>query len=494
MSRFGRIPGWVVPAGVGALLRLPGLGTRPLWYDEAFSVLLARRPVSDVLAGTAADTMPPGYYLLLKAWMGFGESVAWMRLLNVMLGVVLVVLVYHLGKEALDDRAAALGAGLAAISPLMVYHAQELRMYTLLGVGLVGHVVCALRAERFAPGRSRRLAWIGSVGFGTVALYSHNLAAFSLLGLPLYYAIRRQGRALAHLLLAGAAMVVLFGPWLALVPGQIAKIQAAFWTPRPGILESVQALVAFHAFLPVPESLLPIVLSTTLLAFGLTVYLLVRSGFHDRGRWLLASMASVPVVLLFIASFVMRPVFVPRALMLPLAAYLLLAGRAIAGGRPRAFALVVGSAFIASAGIGLPSQLSHDTFPRSPFPQAIEHLRATNSVDTRVLHDNKLSFFPMYFYAPDLRQAFLADEPGSHNDTLAAETEAAIGLFAEAGPAEAARGASRVRYVVFQRALDEYAAQAGRRPPGLAWLEASARLRGRTGFGDLWIYDFDIAR
>ena len=40
-------------------LRLIALNTRPLWYDDVFSVFLAEKDWPTIASGTAADTMPP---------------------------------------------------------------------------------------------------------------------------------------------------------------------------------------------------------------------------------------------------------------------------------------------------------------------------------------------------------------------------------------------------------------------------------------------------
>jgi uncharacterized membrane protein len=47
-----------------------------IWFDEGYSILLAKQPVGELLALTAVDAHPPLYYLLLKAWgemFGFTE-------------------------------------------------------------------------------------------------------------------------------------------------------------------------------------------------------------------------------------------------------------------------------------------------------------------------------------------------------------------------------------------------------------------------------------
>src|SRR5512135_1638666 len=53
----------------GTALRMFHLGADSLWYDETVSVYLAGSPVPELLRHTAGDIHPPGYYLLLRAWL-----------------------------------------------------------------------------------------------------------------------------------------------------------------------------------------------------------------------------------------------------------------------------------------------------------------------------------------------------------------------------------------------------------------------------------------
>ena len=50
---------------VGFGLRLYRLGADSLWYDETVSAYLANQSITDLIAYTAKDIHPPGYYLLL---------------------------------------------------------------------------------------------------------------------------------------------------------------------------------------------------------------------------------------------------------------------------------------------------------------------------------------------------------------------------------------------------------------------------------------------
>ena len=61
---------WLAAAVVLAAwaARVSFLDQQSLWYDEAFSALLARYDPIEITRRTALDTMPPLYYYLLHFW------------------------------------------------------------------------------------------------------------------------------------------------------------------------------------------------------------------------------------------------------------------------------------------------------------------------------------------------------------------------------------------------------------------------------------------
>jgi len=106
-------------------LRLHNLGAESLWYDETVSVFLARQSIPDLIAHTARDIHPPGYYLLLHVWGWLAQPTlengleflyAWPSLLW---GVLLLPLVYVIGRRLFSDRVALVALWLATINP---YH------------------------------------------------------------------------------------------------------------------------------------------------------------------------------------------------------------------------------------------------------------------------------------------------------------------------------------------------------------------------------------
>src|SRR5215510_13719670 len=128
------------------LVRLLGISSRPIWYDEAFAILFSEKGLSAMLYGTlaptgagSADIHPLGYYTLLWLWMKiFGESLVATRLLSIIAGLISVCLVYRIALEvSSDNRTRLLSMLFAALAPFQIHYSQEIRMYSFLGMWLL---------------------------------------------------------------------------------------------------------------------------------------------------------------------------------------------------------------------------------------------------------------------------------------------------------------------------------------------------------------------
>src|SRR4029079_5271372 len=135
-------------------------------------------------------------------------------------------------KRGFGSQTATWSALLAALMPFQIYHAQELRMYTLLAVGVLVYLYGVMdlvlhKPDRPAPAReSSRIRGVNLSSAGmlgalaciaigtTIALYAHNLAFVSLLAGNVFLLVRRAWRAQAQLILGQIAGAVFFTPWL----------------------------------------------------------------------------------------------------------------------------------------------------------------------------------------------------------------------------------------------------------------------------------------
>jgi mannosyltransferase len=474
---------------LAAILRCVSISTRGIQYDDAFSIFLAQRSFAQIIQGTAADTMPPLYYFLLHAWLWVSHDLWWLRLLSILLSLGIIGFLYLLVCQLFDEPSALWAAFFCAISPLQYYHAQDIRMYALLAFTQLGYTWFFTRIWK-NTGRRQVWNWVGLIGFGTAAMYSHNLAIFFLIVPNIFLVFKRNWHVFGKLLAAQAVIGLAALPWLLLVPGQVAKIQRAFWTPAPGLIEIIQAMMISVTGLPLSGIWFGIGLVLSLVLFIFLVWEFLRYKDSKDERLFILSLAFIPPILLFIASYFIRPVFVPRGFLAATLAYLGLAGIIVARIWSKPGGAIIAICLILSAGIGIPTQASFQDFPRSPFAQAGAFLSAHMVQNEVVLHDNKLSYLPMHYYWPDLPQKFLADEPGSPNDTFALASQAAMDIYPVPDLANAIGSSNRIFFVVFQETIAEYYA-AGQSHPQLASLQAAFHQVALNQFNDLNVYEFE---
>lgn len=464
---------------IAAVLRWPD-PRHQLEYDEVIAILFARHDFGDIVRGTAADTMPPLYYWLLHLWAPAGDDLAWTRLLSTVLGVAAVPAVYLLGRRFFDRVDALAGAALFALSPFPVFYGHYARMYALLA--LLG-LLAVLFFVRWLQEDRRRDLVLFTAAAG-LSLYVHNLAVLLIMALDLLFLVQGRRR-FVPLAIAHAVLFVAYVPWLTYLPGQLEKVTRAFWIPPPGPAELVRTPLIFLFHLPLPDLLVAPAAFVALLALAVTV---IETRRHWRPELVpLAVVAAVPIALMFLISQV-RPVYVERAVLVSAAAYYLLLATALRRMpiRPLAWGIAGAVGLVMAAAHGY--QYAYEGFPRSPHYAIADQVSPELRPGDLVLHDNKLSYFPTYFFSPDLPQTYLPDPPGSANDTLAQGTIDVLGL-PPSSLEEAVRGRPRVWFVIYKRALDE-AAAAGRQHEHKAWLDQRYRGELKHQIGDLqvWLY------
>lgn len=198
---------------------------RPLWWDEGFSIYVARRAPLELLRTLAADVHPPAYFLLLGGWVKLtGAAPFSVRSLSLLTSVLTVALLYAAGRRINGQAGAVITAALSIVSPYVLYYARETRMYSL-GILLAAASLYAFLRLTARPAASRWW-WLLYVGGSALGLSTHY--AFAILPaaqIATIVALRRA--ALRQWLLAGGAAAILFAPWLIFARSQLLSLQSA---------------------------------------------------------------------------------------------------------------------------------------------------------------------------------------------------------------------------------------------------------------------------
>ncbi|KAA8828552.1 glycosyltransferase family 39 protein [Bifidobacterium myosotis] len=324
--------------------------SQSLWFDEQYSLILASRPVRELISLTAVDAHPPLYYLLFKAWMPVaGENVALMRLPNcVCLGLAVLMLVM-LMRDLFGDRVAAACMPMLMCGGFMLRYGYELRMYSPAMLLAVGGTAMLLRAagviessglrHRVADAgetdgddrqgdhcwsysRRRRVVWWAAysvtVALGMLTLY---LTAFVWLTHAIWLAARSwRMRSLSawRWLFVYAVSVVLFLPWMPALLGQLGGSSVLPPVRRRSNMSGVanafdiMLLGMTETELPSIISLLVAATMTLIVGIFVAVWLPARqqsvgtlaSRQSAEAAWLVVMLFAVPTTLLMVWSAV----------------------------------------------------------------------------------------------------------------------------------------------------------------------------------------------
>jgi mannosyltransferase len=347
-----------------------------LWLDELTSI-------QDVDQGLLAlyreNQLRPLYYLLLKVWIQFGRSDAWLRSLSVIFALISVYLLYRLGKRLLSAREGLIAALLLTVSPLFINHAQEIRMYVVsLCLGLAGTIFLAdvLLTERAEIPRHRALA--GWSMFRLLAILTVPLNVTLLLPdtLILFLRFRRERASLIRIALWLGVLGLLWIPSLLSVIQEVAP-DSTFANHHPDAkppgADRIVRLLKFLTVWPFAAERNAIAASFykvfTLLVAGLMGAALIKNRSKSPALVWLCAWFVLPLCLILGFSYLSIPIWVNRYMLFvsPYLFLLLAAGFTRLWQQWKVAAVVMGMVYLIAAGGGLVNYYSVQERPDYKF-------------------------------------------------------------------------------------------------------------------------------
>ena len=312
----------------GVAVRFFHLVSKPFWFDECFSVEVARIGWGNFLRLLWwREANMSLYYLLLRIWLHFGQTEFFIRSLSVLIAAATLPAIYWLGRLLYNRRVGLIAASLFAFNAYSVRYAQEARSYTLFLL-LATLSSCFLIAFLEDPSRRNQLGYVSA---SSLAVYAHFYAL--LLVVAQWMAWRLGNTDLS----SPQRPVQMRRAWIAI--GLVALPLLVFvaktgagpirWIPRP----RVHDVLAFYEHLAGGSNwLLPAIFTAACIAAVLPVRKQLWARKRDWGTWriqFLLIWLLFPVLLTILLSFA-RPVFLGRYMIFCLPALLILAAAGLA--------------------------------------------------------------------------------------------------------------------------------------------------------------------
>lgn len=198
-------------------LRIHRLAYDSIWWDEGYSIWMARMPIREMLFQTANDAHPPLSYMMLHGWQVLvGDEEFALRVQSVFFGLLTVAVSCQIGREVGGWKVGLAGSLLTAVARLPVWWSQEVRMYAPATL----FAALALWAAIHLIMEKRRI-WLwaailaASLGAGLMNLYLFGgvAIALNLAFVYAFFAAKRRWRLTAAWASAQAGALALFLPW-----------------------------------------------------------------------------------------------------------------------------------------------------------------------------------------------------------------------------------------------------------------------------------------
>lgn len=390
---------WIKLAAVTLVafgVRIFGLGRQGLWFDEAYSIFIARLPFNFSFEVLIADGVhPPLYYLIQRIVSPLGEGEAAVRLPAMLFGLAAVPLMFLLGNLLAGERTGLIAATLTALSPFHIWYSQEARMYSALMMLSILSMFAYVRMLR--PGRNRGMEALFVLASG-LAYLTHYFALFLPLVQLAHIAVnfKRQHGLLAKWLLLQVLAVIPLLIWIFVIYQQPQAIFGIGWIEIPRPIDLWYTIVNFSIGFVSQGDVLRLLGA---MLFSVLAILGARSRWRpDLATSLVILWTLLPLVLTFLFSL-RRPIYVDRFLIVSLPAFVLLVAKGL-DSLKRPASLAAGSAVILLSIYGIvtfgfgPGQQKED------WRGAGEHLTAALEDEALVVRTLQM-VIPLAYYHPD---------------------------------------------------------------------------------------------
>ena len=405
----------LILAGLALRLAVP----RGIWLDEAISIHQARLSLHGLFRNLYyGDRQPPLYHLTLWVTIrAFGDSEFAVRLPSLIAGTLVIPVLYELGRELYDRRTGLIAAAFAAVSPLLIWYSQEVRMYEFVALFGLLALLTQLRVIR----NGTMLNWAAYILATAALLWTHYFGLL-LIGVQQLVFVgvlihrKRSGEPVKPLALgfaySAAVLVMQLVPLLVFAHHQYQVTSAAAGSPS-GTYDylsfySVLANMAWTLWGYQPDATTVLLAAMWPLFLLASLVLLGRSG--SRQTMSLAVGAIALVVLLIAVSAFDRSFFEVRNFLILVPLVLLLIARLVTGWirQPRAQLLVAGGVALTML-VGLADQQLNKANPRLfDFRGAIEDIKANAGPNSLILFEPSDMRYVLEYYAPNLRRQSLS--------------------------------------------------------------------------------------
>ncbi len=316
---------WVILLALillGFALRLFHLNQASLRGDEAFTVIhWMREPLQQTLTSILTiDPQPPLAYALYYFFGQIAGTQAYIvRFLPAFLNLLGIPALYAIGNRLGNRSIGYIAAALFAISPAILWHAQDARNYPIWAAFAAVSLWLGLAALE----RRRRIDWALFIAATAIACYLYYLQLFfvAVLNVYVFIVFWRSKKLLLHWVVSQIILGLILAPWF-LNPELLSGGGYAGTAGRSDISEYITAFIPTLTYgSAINPELLWLAIGVVLALMGIGLYTLFR--LNRKAALLCLLWGIIPLILIGIVSTRLN-VFVPRYVLASSTAYFIL--------------------------------------------------------------------------------------------------------------------------------------------------------------------------
>ena len=268
---------FLIILGIAVYLRMINILSEQLWHDEGGTIHYVTSSWQHLYRKVTDEKNPILYYTILKLWFHlFGGSVLAFRTLSVIFSILIVPLLFLIGKEVKDEKLGLIISFLFAISPFSIWYANEVRMYSFLQLLFAIDFYFAIKILK-NPNITKNYVFfsISSV----CLIYTHYIGVvyLTVLGFGIFLYNRKTDLFWKNSFISIIIILVGYIPWM---PHAISDVLEGPTAYTGGVLNPLNlAYWAFYIFVaPVPSFIhIPYVVNMIILALLINLPLLILS-------------------------------------------------------------------------------------------------------------------------------------------------------------------------------------------------------------------------
>lgn len=201
-----------------------------LWFDEAYSVGLARHSFYEIWKIGGNDVHPILYYWFLRIiYLLTNGSIIAYRMFSVIPIIIMIILGYTHIRKDFGIKTGIIFSFLSTFLPEMAVYAVEIRMYSW---ALLTVTILAIYAYRLLKNDEIK-NWVifGIASAISIYLHYYGLMTAGLINIALliYLIKNKRKKGIIIILTFGIIQAILYIPWLIYLMTQISQVSKGFW-------------------------------------------------------------------------------------------------------------------------------------------------------------------------------------------------------------------------------------------------------------------------